>query len=116
VPRPARIPQRRCGTSTNRLVSCLSCLLTVTAAARLWPYRLAQCPSHGPPRHLAYFRAEPEVRIHLPYRSISEVVRVIAALVERSWSWLSRSSKAEHRPLLVPGERQTRVRQQLVRS
>src|SRR5215831_5094720 len=30
--------------------------------------------------------------------------------------WLSRSSEAEHRPLLAPGERQTRVRQQLVRS
>src|SRR5262245_43403610 len=30
--------------------------------------------------------------------------------------WVSRSSEAEHRPLLAPGERQTRVRQQLVRS
>src|SRR5215467_15805372 len=30
--------------------------------------------------------------------------------------WLSRSSEAEHRPLLAPGERQTGMRQQLVRS
>src|SRR5262252_9979849 len=42
--------------------------------------------------------------------------KVVAALAERGWSWLSQSSEAEHRPLLVPGERQTRVRQQLVRS
>src|SRR5690242_12561043 len=41
---------------------------------------------------------------------------VPAALAERSWCWLSRSSEAEHRPLLEPGQRQTRVRQQLVRS
>src|SRR6516162_2235078 len=41
---------------------------------------------------------------------------IVAALAERSWSWLSRSSEAEHRPLLLPGERQPRVRQQLVRS
>src|SRR5215471_6557382 len=40
--------------------------------------------------------------------------KVVAALAERSWSWLSRSSEAEHPPLLVPGERQTGVRQQLV--
>src|SRR6516225_5744715 len=42
--------------------------------------------------------------------------KVVAALAERSWSWLSRSSEAEHRALLVPSERQTRVRQQLFRS
>src|SRR5215831_38034 len=41
--------------------------------------------------------------------------KVVAALAERSWSWLSRSSEAEHRPLLIPGERKARVRQQLVR-
>src|SRR6516165_3666195 len=42
--------------------------------------------------------------------------KVVAALAERGWSWLSRSSEAEHPPLLVPSERQPRVRQQLVRS
>ena len=42
--------------------------------------------------------------------------KAVAALAERSWSWLNRSSEAEHRPLLVPGERQTGVRQQLVRG
>src|SRR6516162_4599804 len=42
--------------------------------------------------------------------------KVVAALAERGWSWLSRSSEAEHPPLLVPGERQTGVRQQLVRG
>src|SRR6516164_7831578 len=42
--------------------------------------------------------------------------KVVATLAERSRSWLSRSSEAEHRPLLVPGERQTGVRQQLVRG
>ena len=47
------------------------------------------------------------------YRSASDVVQVVAALAERGWSWLSRSSEAEHRPLLVPGERQTGARQQL---
>src|SRR6516165_12007054 len=50
------------------------------------------------------------------YRSASDVVQVVAALAERGWSWLSRSSEAEQPPLLVPGERQTRVRQQLVRG
>src|SRR6516164_9480851 len=42
--------------------------------------------------------------------------KVVAALAERGWSWLSRSSEAEHPPLLVPGERQTGARQQLVRG
>src|SRR5262249_45377053 len=42
--------------------------------------------------------------------------KVVAALAERNWSWLSRSSEAEHGALLVPSERQTRVGQQLVRS
>src|SRR6516165_6175418 len=42
--------------------------------------------------------------------------KAVAALAERGWSWLRRSSEAEHPPLLVPGERQTGVRQQLVRS
>src|SRR6516162_3110919 len=42
--------------------------------------------------------------------------KIVAALAERSWSWLSQSSEAEHSPLLAPGERQTGVRQQLVRS
>src|SRR6516164_7412451 len=42
--------------------------------------------------------------------------KVVATLAERSRSWLSRSSEAEHCPLLVPGERQTGVRQQLVRG
>src|SRR6516162_7056866 len=42
--------------------------------------------------------------------------KVVAALAERGWSWLSRSSEAEHPPLLVPGERQTRARQQLARG
>src|SRR6516164_8106819 len=42
--------------------------------------------------------------------------KIVAALAERSWSRLSQSNKAEHSPLLAPGERQTGVRQQLVRS
>src|SRR5215831_14091884 len=43
--------------------------------------------------------------------------KVAAALTARQCSdWLSRSSEAEHRPLLVPVERQTRARQQLVGS
>ena len=40
--------------------------------------------------------------------------KIVAALAERSWSWLSQSSKAEHPSLLVPGERETGVCQQLV--
>src|SRR6516165_3850904 len=42
--------------------------------------------------------------------------KAVAALAERGWSWLSRSSEAEHPPLLVPGKRQTGARQQLVRG
>jgi len=50
------------------------------------------------------------------YRSASDVVQDVRRLAEWSPSWLSQSSEAEHPPLLVPGERQTRVRQHLVRS
>jgi hypothetical protein len=42
--------------------------------------------------------------------------KAVAALAEPVWSWLSRSSEAEHPPLLVPGERQTGARQQHVRG
>src|SRR5215470_1732765 len=43
--------------------------------------------------------------------------KVAAALTARQCcDWLSRSSEAEHRALLVPGERQTGMRQQLVRG
>src|SRR5215472_5765608 len=38
------------------------------------------------------------------------------AVAERGSSWPSRLSEAEHHPLLVPGERQTGMRQQLVRG
>ena len=36
---------------------------------------------------------------------------MVAALAEPRWSWLSPSSEAEHPSLLVPGERQTGLRQ-----
>src|SRR5215467_3417996 len=51
------------------------------------------------------------------YRSASDVSDGSAALaVRRSCDWVSRSREAEHRPLLVPCQWQTGVRQQLVRS
>src|SRR5215471_2478835 len=49
-----------------------------------------------------------------PYSSTAPPV--VRFATQQSCYWGSRSIEAEHPPLLVPGKRQTRMRQQLVRS
>ena len=70
----------------------------------------------GTVRRHGLYRRQCLCRAKFQYRSASDLVQGGRRFAEGSRSWLSPSSEAQHPPLLVPGERQTRSRQQLVRS
>ena len=69
------------------------------------PWEVVRSAETGIGRRPGAYRRQCLCWAKFQYRSASDVVQVVAALAERGWSWLSRSSEAEHPPLLVPGER-----------